>query len=208
MRLIVITSDTTHENENVNLIKMLKSGLPTLHIRKPTYSTQRLQKYLAAIPSEFHNRLVIHTHHRMMCKYNLKGIHLTRVHKKRQFRNWITEKLIKMKRIQYSKSTVCNSFSSVAENYPLFDYVMLTPVFSESLDHKSAFSFGALNEMIKKYPGKVIARGGTSPDSINDARELGFAGIAFQTYIWSNEDPFAQYQKILNKFAELGIAVE
>lgn len=208
MRLIVITTDTTTENEHFALLKMLKMGLPTLHIRKPTYSKQRLKKYLEDIPKEYHPRIVIHTHHRMMLNYSLKGIHLTKKHKKKTLRNWLTMKLIGMKCNCFTKSTVCNSISAMVQNYPLFDYVMLTPIFGETSDHKPAFSVGTLNEILKKYPGKVVARGGTNADTIDKAREMGFDGIAFQNYIWKNTDPVAQFGNVVNRFNELGIAIE
>ncbi|NNM93917.1 MAG: thiamine phosphate synthase [Bacteroidia bacterium] len=209
MRLIVITSDTTGENEQYILLSMLKSGLPTLHIRKPTYSTQRLRKYLDGIPSEYHKRIVIHTHHRMLLHYDLKGIHLTKMHKRKVFRNWLTQKLIAWKKSKcYTKSTVCNSISSLVQNYHQFDYMMLTPVFGESSEHKPAFSIGTLSEIVKKYPGKVIARGGTNIDSIARAKEIGFEGIAFQNCIWKDPDPLAQFQNIIQKYNELGLKVE
>ncbi len=208
MRLIIITNDTTAENEHYVILNMLKSGLPTLHIRKPSYSEQRLKRYLDEIPKEYYDRIVIHTHHRTLLKYRLKGIHLNKSHKKKTFRNWLTTKLLEYKCNKFTKSTACNSISSMVESYPLYDYLMLTPIFGETSEHKPAFSTGTLNEILKKYPGKIIARGGTDADSIKRAMELGFSGIAFQNYIWKRPDPIEQFQIVIKRFGELGLAIE
>lgn len=207
MRLIVITPSRTQENEHFATLQMLKMGLPVLHVRKPGYSTVQMKKYLEGFPKEYHNRMVLHTHHRLLLDYNLLGIHQTKVHKKRRIRNWITKKLLEFKRSTYLRSTSANSISSMAQYYPLYDYVMLTPIFGETSEHRPAFSIGTLNAIIKKYPGKLIARGGTDADSIAKAQEMGFEGIAFQNYIWKNGDPVGQFKNLMTRFDELGIKV-
>ena len=77
MKLIVITSSRTIPDETTFVTKMFESGLMTLHLRKPRFSTNQLKEFLNEIPKHFHNRIVIHSHHKLALKYDLKGIHMT-----------------------------------------------------------------------------------------------------------------------------------
>jgi thiamine-phosphate pyrophosphorylase len=208
MKLIVITPSTSRDREQNILKQMLDLGLPTLHIRKPHLSTESLKKYLEQFSTEQQKHLMIHSHHTLLWNFNLKGIHLTKSHKKQPLRSWAMQKLIKMRRGNFSMSTSCNSISSMAASYNEFEYIMLTPVFGQTQEHRPTFSRGTLDLIIGKYPGKLIARGGSNIESIAKANDIGFTGMAFQNFIWKSEDPVGQFIKILERFKELGIPVE
>jgi thiamine monophosphate synthase len=85
---------------------------------------------------------------------------------------------------------------------------MISPVFTNPNGHRPSFNIGTLRRIIPVYPGKVIARGGATIESVEKAKELGFAGIAFQSYIWDSTDPVGTFQKIMERFNELGLPVE
>lgn len=208
MRLIVITPSRTSENEHHLLKQMFKLGLTTLHVRKPHYSTKKLRDYLDVFSKEQQKCIIIHSHHRLLCDYDLMGIHFTKMHKKSKIRKWITEKIIGLKRKEYIKSTSANSISAMINDYSMYDYTMLSPVFGETTDKMPAYSPGTLEVMIRKYPEKVIARGGANLDSIIKARDLGFKGIAFQNFLWKKTDPLEQFRSIINRFNKLGIKIE
>jgi thiamine-phosphate pyrophosphorylase len=208
MKLIVMTPSTSREKEQNMLRQMLDLGLPTLHIRKPHLSTESLKKYLDQFSKEYQKRMMIHSHHSLLWDYNLKGIHLTKSHKKKQLRSWAIQKLLKMRRGNFSISTSCNSISSMAASYNEFEYIMLTPVFGQTQEHRPTFSRGTLDLIIGKYPGKIVARGGANIESITKANDIGFTGMAFQNFIWKSEDPVGQFIKILDRFKELGISLE
>jgi thiamine-phosphate pyrophosphorylase len=208
MKLIVITPSTSRDREQNILKQMLDLGLPTLHIRKPHLSTESLKKYLNNFSKEQLKHIMIHSHHSLLWDYNLKGIHLTKAHKKKQFRSWAIQKIIKLRRGNFSMSTSCNSISSMAASYNEFEYIMLTPVFGQTQEHRPTFSRGTLDIIIEKYPGKLIARGGANIESIAKAYDIGFTGMAFQNFIWKSEDPVGQFIKVLERYKELGIPVE
>ena len=208
MKLILVTPSTSRDKEQNILRQMLDLGLPTLHVRKPHLSTESLKKYLDHFSKEHQKRMMIHSHHALLWDYDLKGIHLTKAHKKKQFRSWAIQKLIKFRRGNFSMSTSCNSISSMAASYNEFEYIMLTPVFGQTQEHRPTFSRGTLDLIIGKYPGKIIARGGANIESIAKAYDIGFTGMAFQNFIWKHDDPVGQFIQVLNRFKELGIPVE
>lgn len=80
MKLFVITSSKEVPDETSLITKMFECGLTNLHLRKPKFSTNQMSDYIKEIPEHFHKYIVIHSHHQLALKYNLKGIHLTSTH--------------------------------------------------------------------------------------------------------------------------------
>lgn len=208
MKLIVITASSSSDNELRVIRQMLDLGLPTLHLRKPNLSTEGMKKYLDNFSSDHKKKIVIHSHHTLMWDYNLKGIHLTKAHRKRQFKAWFVQQFLKVKRGDFTLSTSCSSLSSMANTYNDFEYIMLTPVFTQTQEHRPTYSKGTLDVILQKYPGKIVARGGAKLESIEEAHKLGFVGIVFHNYVWKAEDPVAQFKLVLDRFKELGLTVE
>jgi thiamine monophosphate synthase len=53
---------------------------------------------------------------------------------------------------------------------------------------------------IKNSDKKLVARGGTSPKVISKTAQLGFYGIAFNSYIWNAASPYANFLKIIEEY--------
>ncbi len=208
MKLIVITSSKNIENEHHILGKMLDMGLPTLHIRKPKLSEANLKSYLKEFTKSQRKKIVIHTHLNLLMDFDLKGIHVSKRHRRARFKFFMTRTKLRLRRGHFLMGTACKSLSSLDETYKDFDYVMISPVFTNPHGHRPSFNPGTLKRIIPIYPGKVIARGGATLDSINKAQEIGFAGIAFQRFIWDNPEPLVTFQKILDRFKEAGVTIE
>ncbi len=94
MKVIVISPSKIIEEEIKNLTLIFEAGLESYHLRKPKFSTKQLQEYIEKIPKQFHNRIVIHSHHNLARKYDLQGVHYTKKHLEPNFRNWWREKAI------------------------------------------------------------------------------------------------------------------
>ncbi len=139
---------------------------------------------------------------------DLKGIHVSKRHRRKRLRFAFEKAKLRLRRGNFVIGTACKSLSSVDENYPDFDYVMISPVFTNPHGHRPSFNPATLKRLIPTYPGKIIARGGATLDSIEKAKDLGFAGIAFQRFLWDKPDPLGNFQRILDKFKELGIPIE
>jgi thiamine-phosphate pyrophosphorylase len=210
MKIIVISSSGESENEPAIVTQLFENGLEIFHLRKPKISTSDMIKYIDSIPRAYHNRIVIHSHHRLARKFNLMGIHMTKSHKRKKFRTWYMLKLVQMKNPGIAITT---SFRSIANLYEEdskynYSYVFLSPVF-DSLTHKfqSGFNPNSLRIALEKTEYKVIARGGIDISCLEKVKELGFEGIALYSIIWKSQDPVLQFLNIRERCKDLGIPV-
>src|SRR4051812_14871094 len=98
MKLIIISSSSAIiENETLLITKLFEAGLETFHLRRHKLSTKKMKEFIKQIPEHFHNRIIIHSHHKLARKFKLKGIHLTKSHKKNRLQTWLTLKLLKLR---------------------------------------------------------------------------------------------------------------
>jgi thiamine monophosphate synthase len=61
---------------------------------------------------------------------------------------------------------------------------------------------------IKNSGKNLVARGGTNAETVVKTHDLGFHGIAFNSYIWESESPYQNFVKILSAFKENHITLE
>lgn len=210
MRLVVITPSKDVPDEQSLVTKMFESGLGTLHLRKPKHSTNQLTEYLREIPEHFHNRIVIHSHHMLALKFNLKGIHLSRIHLSGNWRYWLIRARLRLKLQQSSKS---RSYSKLQQVYnpeeQAFNYYLIGTMFNNMTGELySGFYEDGVIAANKNSGKKLIARGGTNPASILKAKQFGFSGIAFNSFIWNAELPYENFLTVLKAFKENGIELE
>lgn len=210
MKIVVVSPSKTKENEISNAIKMLEAGLEAYHINKPKYSTKQMQAYIESIPKHFHGKLIIHSHHNLARKYNLQGVHYTKKHLERNFRNWWREKMLRLSSSHFIKTTSHGKLSSIYDEQKInFDYVFLSPIFdSITGKYQSGFYEDSIIAAIKKTGKKVIARGGIDITRIEKVNELGFYGMALYSCLWDKENPAEEYLKVVRRCKELWIAVE
>jgi thiamine-phosphate pyrophosphorylase len=206
MKIIVISNPDTSDLEPEMLTQLFENGLDILHLRKPKLSTREMSNLIKQIPKGFHNRIIIHSHHKLARRFNLMGVHLTKSHKKRRFRTWFTMKMNKLKNPGLVVSTSFRTIASLFEDDYAYDYVFLSPVF-DSLTNKfqGGFNQHSLRSALLKTKHKVIARGGVDINCIEKVNELGFEGMALYTTIWKSKDPVQQFINIRERCRELGI---
>ena len=210
MKLVVITPSKDVEDEQTLVTKMFESGLKTLHLRKPKYSTNQMAEYLKEIPTHFHNRIVIHSHHNLALKFNLKGIHLSKNHLSTKWKYWLTRTRLKLKFGQTSKS---RSYSRLQQVYAIekqtFDYFLVGTMFNNMTGELySGFYEDGVIAANKNSGKKLIARGGTAPGTIEKAAKYGFEGIAFNSYLWNAEMPYENFLNVLAEFKKNNIELE
>ncbi len=209
MRLVVITPSKDVPDETALVTKMFESGLKLLHLRKPRHSTRRLTEYIREIPSHFHNRIVIHSHHVLALKFNLKGIHLSRSHFKNNWRYWFIKTRLRLK---FGKTTKSRSYTRLQQVYnkedQAFDYCLIGTIFNSMTgDLYSGYYEDGIIAANKNCGKKLIARGGTNPESIGRAKALGFYGIAFNSFIWESEEPYLRFEEVLKEFRGLQLEI-
>ncbi len=211
MKLIVISSSKTIENEASIITKLFESGLETFHLRKHKFSTYTMKQFIKSIPPHFHNRIVIHSHHNLARKFKLKGIHLTKSHQKDAVKTWLTVKILRFSNPEIEITTSFNNIGQLLDKKSDYEYtyVFLSPVFdSLSSKFQSGFTEHSLASALKKSRYKVIARGGVDMEAIEKGEKIGFHGLAFYSAMWKKKDPLVEFNKIVDRFKELNIPIE
>jgi thiamine-phosphate pyrophosphorylase len=210
MKIVVISQPKIVENEHETIRQLFEAGLETLHIRKPRLRTQQLHDFIQKIPAQFHDRLIIHSHHKLAAKFNLKGIHYTRLHLEPTFRNWWRQKVLRLSKQNLVRTSSHNKLATLYDKSSIpFDYVFLSPIF-DSITGKfqSGFYEDSIRAAVQKTGVRIVARGGIDVTRIEKVNELGFYGMALYTCLWKSEDPVKEFLKITRRCAELGVKVE
>lgn len=210
MKLVVITDNKNSDTEINSIVQMFEAGLETLHLRKNRHSTKELEEFIKQIPEHFHNRIIIHSHHRLALKYNLKGVHFTSTHFKQKFQLWVNTKLIYIRKPNLLKTT---SFKRIADVYKdpkvKIDYCFMGTMFHNLTgDLYSGFYRETVEAALQKSGKKIYARGGVNEKSIELAYKLGFHGIALYGYLWKNANPYQKYLEFIRYCKEKNIPIE
>lgn len=211
MKLIVISSSKNIDDEHVLITRMFEEGLQTFHLRKRRWSTLETDRFLKKIPKHFHNRIVLHHHHILSTKYNLKGIHLSKEHLERKWKYFWLKLRLKIKFHELTKSHSVHSLKSAyAIENGRFDYVFLGNLFNNiTAEFINEFNCTNVQSLLTSRKDiSWIARGGCTPKIIPVCKDMGFSGIAFYSWVWNNENPVNRLKIILNEFVKNDIKIE
>lgn len=187
MEVTVITSSGKSNDEISRIVQLFEHGLPVLHIRKPKLSRSEIEAFLKAIPSKYHDRVVIHGHYRLAVQYRLRGVHLQRSHRQPNWENRWKRFLLKLKHPTLRVSTTFRSLESLSENRWKFDYVFLGPIFTKQAHYHmdDASTVNSLRSQLANCGHKVYAIGGVDETKIPLLREVGFAGVGLSGSVWT-----------------------
>ena len=199
--LIVISPEEIIVNEGEIINQLLSNGLELYHLRKPISVKLEYEEFIKTIPSKNKRSIVLHQHHELALRYNVKGLHLKENH-----RNSLSKQEIKdlKKNLQNRNMILSSSFHSLEEikTYDgLFDYVFLSPVF-ESISkpgYVSGSKFRVQGSEVRKT--KIIALGGIQESTVAKAKDLGFDGIAVLGAIWQEpSQAFSRFEAIKREY--------
>lgn len=195
MKIVLISTTHTVDKEIEILVDLFQNGLEIFHLRKPDFSVQQATAYVEKIPQRFHERVVLHGHHRLVETYTLKGIHFAEARRKSAF-DRIME--IRKDRPGLNLSSSFHRIGDIKRQGNVFDYVFLSPVFDSisKKNHKAAFDPPELNTFLKSWPNKVYALGGVDSKRIPVVQQLGFSGAAVLGAVWNDKDPVDAYLEI------------
>lgn len=210
MEIVLITSSKKDDQEPELVTKLFEAGLTTLHLRKPNWSTRQLTNYIEAVPAHFHDRIIIHSHHDLVFKYNLKGIHWTEVHLTRKFKKWWFLRKLKAsgKKVIFTRSY--HKLSEVYNPEQLeFNYYLIGTIYNNiTNEFYSGFYEQGVNAAIKTAKKQFVARGGINEVTIEKSYKYGFKGVALNSQIWKAEDPFKRFIAILEDCKTRGVPVD
>jgi len=210
MKVVLITPSGKSDNEIAAVIQMFEAGLDTLHVRKNRFSTKELDEYISQIPAHFHNRLIIHSHHRLALKYDLKGFHFTSTHLKKKLSLWFNTRFIYLRKPRLIRSISFRRATDLYLPQPVStNYCFLGTMFHNvSGELYSGFYPEVVEAAIQKSNMKIIARGGINDKSVEQAYKLGFYGVALYGYIWKSTSPYTKYIEFLKFCKEKNIPIE
>ena len=194
MHLIVITEPQFVTNEATIIAQLLHWGVDLIHLRKPESSADDLAKLIEAIPTVYHNRLVLHDHFDLAAHFTLHGLHLNR-------RNSVLPP-----NHEGTVSQSCHTLDEVKVCKTKCDYVFLSPVFNSisKQGYASAFTLKALSEAKKQglIDQKVVALGGITAANIDKTKYYGFGGVALLGDIWSRTAD-KNFEEYVRKIVEI-----
>lgn len=199
MKVIVVSPFKTTENEISVVCKLFENGLQTFHLRKPKMKLGEMMNYIKQIPEKYHNRIVLHSNHKLALTFNLAGIHYT---SKVNVNHWKTrlQRRRLIKRNPYlTISTSFHKTLSLEVHNNLFDYVFLSPIFDSitKKDYQSAFNEFVLQKALSQTKYNVIALGGVDQSKIEEIKTLNFSGAALLGSIWESNHPLESFNSFV-----------
>ena len=202
MKLIVFSPNKSISNETEWVTALFQNGLEIYHLKKPHFNYKRMSEYIQRIPKKYHNRIVIHSNHSLIKKFNLKGIHFPSKVRENKLKTWWTIfSLSKRKRKRMTVSTSFHNTTQLDVYENKFDYVFLSPIFDSitKKEYQSGFKEFGLSNSLSHSNYKVIALGGIDESKISAIKRMGFSGCALLGAIWTSVNPTKSFMDILDK---------
>ncbi len=193
MKLIVISNPINIQDEHAILSSLFEAGLSYFHLRKPDFTAQELEEYIQAIPEQYRDKVVVHSHHQLAVEYGLKGVHFTYKNPYQGSDNFPKE---------MHRSASLHSLEEIQNAGPAFQYLFISPVFDSisKVDYKSNIDKMALKLFLQEEDKttEIIALGGINSDTVAEAADMGFDGVALLGSIWMSAEPLESFKLLLN----------
>lgn len=193
MKLIVISNPINIDNEHAIVSSLFENGLEYFHLRKPEFTYNELETYIQSIPQQYRNKVVLHSHHQLAVEYKLKGIHYTYKNPYQGSDHFPKE---------MHRSASLHSLKEIENAAPVFQYLFISPVFDSisKADHKTQIDKAALKLFLQREDktSEIIALGGINSDTIAEAADMGFDGMALLGSIWMSHEPIASFKLLLS----------
>jgi thiamine-phosphate pyrophosphorylase len=190
LALLVISPEAEDSREQAVLVQLFAAGLTSYHLRKPTWTRAQLTAWLHALPSEFHPRLVLHTHHDLASEFALGGIHDR------------DESNPKCHLIGDTfRSRAVHDLPTLRASLNTYDRLLVSPIFpsfskpGHAPDARLAPA-DLRTALALPRRAEVIALGGIDASRIPACRGLGFDGVAVLGAIWQTADPVRTFHAL------------
>ncbi len=198
--VIVLSPPQKVVSETLIVAQLFEAGLQYFHLRKPSFSDIELAQYLAEIPNEYWNKIILHQHYHLAVQLGLGGVHLTEQSRKglsqanlvQLANDFVAEGLL--------VSAAIHHLEDLSALGHLCDYVLVSPVF-DSISKSNYNANEALNVQPwkSKVKARLIALGGIEPKRLQAAKVKGFDGVATLGYIWQQPNlAVERFELLLN----------
>ena len=198
MKIIVISSAKGSVSEANIVNELFHEGMELFHLRKHNYSTKLLKEYIEQIEERYRDRIVLHTKHMLALQYNLNRIHITKKHKKRRFKTWLSIKYLRAKIPNLKISTSFHSTDSIKLDSSVYEYVFLSPVFDSisKTGYSGKFHGENMPKLLESLKQNVVALGGIDTNKLDQVYNLKYAGIAIHGALWQGDNPIQKFKEI------------
>lgn len=189
--LVLLTSERELANEAFQINQLFEKGLEVLHFRKPTLDINGYRKLLKQIAVQYHDRIMLHQYHELHTEFDLRGIHIQeqpRLDLGEDLEEYIAD--LKQKNLKVSSSF--HSKEDIINSTVIFDYVLLSPVFSsisKSGYEGKVFDVTDLDEF-------VVGMGGVQADTLQATFDLGYKGVGVLGGVWNAGNIVQSFIKI------------
>lgn len=186
--IIIITPEKIVANETEVINELFQEGLDLLHIRKPFMNLEEMKDFIQKINSEFHHRLVLHSHYDLAESYNISRHHFREIDRHNEL-----YKSLRDKTISTSVHDI-ETFNELSENW---EYAFISPVFPSISKKGYGKDSEILNDIKKRDHSnvKLIALGGIHEDNIHIISDSNLDGVALLGAIWENNQPIEIFKK-------------
>ena len=197
MKPIVICYPTKLDKEIKAINALFDAGLEVLHVRKPAYSEAEMTAFIDSIDTQYHKRIVVHSHLAIVEPKDLRGVHFTSYN--RHLIDDYSNKAL-------PKSISVHSMSELINLSESFNYALLSPVF-ESIS-KEGYGPAIDQSVLKNYLEKnhevpVLALGGIDHKNVDVARDLGFDGVVLHGHLWAQFEKDGDIDGVVERFKEV-----
>lgn len=178
MKLLVLTAPGSVAAEAETIGSLFDAGLEILHFRKPGWPAERLMKVLDMIDPDQHPKIMVHAHHELLNKYQLRGVHLPSCS--------IAPCGAKP---GHSCSRSCHSTQEAENLAGNYEYLFISPVF-DSVSKKgylSAISIDELRDCTNRSGKRLVALGGITPETLPRLSTKVCWGAAVLGSVWQHQ---------------------
>ncbi|MCS3867194.1 thiamine-phosphate pyrophosphorylase [Chryseobacterium ginsenosidimutans] len=186
--IIVITPEEMMMNETEIINELFQEGLDLLHIRKPFINSEEMADFIQKMNSEFHHRLVLHSHYDLAKDFDISRFHFREIDRQNDLFKSFTDKTI---------STSVHDIKSFNELNKDWEYSFISPVFPSISKKGYGENSMILNDIKNRNNSdvKLIALGGINEKNINETFESGVDGVALLGAIWESNEPINVFKK-------------
>jgi thiamine-phosphate pyrophosphorylase len=193
MKLVVISPENEYAGEPRLLAALFAEGLERYHLRKPGWSSARLEAWLGELPEEYYSRIVLHQHHELVARFGLGGRH---------WRDEADAPMLPPDDLGFT-SRACHSLGTLRKVLGHFDAVLAGAVFASisKPGHGPRMDLSVTELRIlltERTPAErrtaVFALGGVNVDKFPACAELGFDGVAVLGAVWNEADPLRAFR--------------
>jgi thiamine-phosphate pyrophosphorylase len=211
MQIRLVSHFESVPGEHALLHQIFENSAVFFHLRKRDFSDLEMLNYLDKIPTEFHSRIIMHSHFHFANSFDFHGFHFNKQYTLGDLKKDIDEatfEVIQNKIIGFSVHNL-NDILALKED---FNYVLISPVFDSisNRGYNSKIKIKTFQKFLEQQEDRmpVIAMGGIKTENIPYAFTAGFDGIALLGHIWNHLIDTQNVEKTYQRFEELVAQVE